>query len=274
MANTKTGLSYYTVDCDRYQDRRIKRLKKDFNCIGPAVYDYILCEIYRVQGCFLAWDDNTAFDVAEYFGLKESTVHEVVRYCASVGLFDKELLLRGIITSASIQRRYMEMCTRARRKNIVIPEAYRLHETEAETQVEANEEAAETENTLQGVKPDCSPYALTLSQEIEALRCDECWLDQLQVVHRMPVSALRQSLDDFRIQCIADGKNSHQSLQDAKSHFNNWLRIVNDKNRKKDDKNRNTLTSKQEANSYAMQQYLSERQRLAKGIHDEVPKPF
>ena len=176
MANTKTGLSYYTVDCDRYQDRRIKRLKKDFNCIGPAVYDYILCEIYRVQGCFLAWDDNTAFDVAEYFGLKESTVHEVVRYCASVGLFDKELLLRGIITSASIQRRYMEMCTRARRKNIVIPEAYRLHETEAETQVEANEEAAETENTLQGVKPDCSPYALTLSQEIEALRCDECWL--------------------------------------------------------------------------------------------------
>ncbi len=41
MANTKTGLSYYTVDCDRYQDRRIKRLKKDFNCIGPAVYDYI-----------------------------------------------------------------------------------------------------------------------------------------------------------------------------------------------------------------------------------------
>jgi hypothetical protein len=96
MANIKTGLNYYTVDTDRYQDRRIKRLKKDFKCRGIAVYDYILCEIYRVQGCFLVWDANTAFDVAEYFGLEENTVQEVVKYCGSVGLFDKELLSRGL----------------------------------------------------------------------------------------------------------------------------------------------------------------------------------
>lgn len=130
MANIKTGLNYYTVDTDRYQDRRIKRLKKDFKCRGIAVYDYILCEIYRVQGCFLVWDANTAFDVAEYFGLEENTVQEVVKYCGSVGLFDKELLSRGIITSASIQRRYTEMCTRAKRKSVSIPESYRLIQEE------------------------------------------------------------------------------------------------------------------------------------------------
>lgn len=50
MANNKTGLSYYNVDTDRYQDMRIKRLKKDMGCRGVAVYDYILCEIYRVKG--------------------------------------------------------------------------------------------------------------------------------------------------------------------------------------------------------------------------------
>lgn len=72
MANIKTGLNYYTVDTDRYQDRRIKRLKKDFKCRGIAVYDYILCEIYRVQGCFLVWDANTAFDVVSTSGWKKT----------------------------------------------------------------------------------------------------------------------------------------------------------------------------------------------------------
>lgn len=122
MANNKTGLNYYNVDTDRYMDIRIKRLKKNFRCNGIAVYDYILCEIYRVKGCFLVWDDSTAFDVAEYFGLTESQVREIVKYCSVVGLFDKELLLRGIVTSASIQRRYLDMCNRAKRKEIVIPE--------------------------------------------------------------------------------------------------------------------------------------------------------
>lgn len=126
MANNKTGLNYYTIDTDRYQDRRIKRLKKDCGCQGMAVYDYILCEIYRVQGCFLEWDENTAFDVAEYFGLKESTVSEIVRYCGAVGLFDKELLSRGIVTSATIQERYLTMCDRAKRRDVKIPEVCRI----------------------------------------------------------------------------------------------------------------------------------------------------
>lgn len=126
MANNKVGLSYYSVDTDRYMDIRIKRLKKDYGCRGLAVYDYILCEVYRVRGCFIEWDESTAFDVAEYLGLKESNVTEIVKYCGVVGLFDEELLSRGIITSVSIQRRYLEMCSRAKRKNIKIPEVCRI----------------------------------------------------------------------------------------------------------------------------------------------------
>lgn len=126
MANNKIGLSYYPADTDRFQDMRIKRLKKDMGCQGFAVYEYILNEVYRVRGCFLEWDESTAFDVAEYWGLKESVVSEIVRYCGAVGLFDKELLSGGIITSHSIQSRYLEMCARAKRKNAKIPEVCRI----------------------------------------------------------------------------------------------------------------------------------------------------
>lgn len=126
MANLKKGLNYYTVDTDRYQDIRILRLKKNCGCQGLAVYDYILNEIYRIEGSVLEWDENRAFHVADYFGLKETQVNEIVKYCASVGLFDKALLCRGIVTSASIQQRYFDLCSRARRQKIVVPKEYLL----------------------------------------------------------------------------------------------------------------------------------------------------
>jgi hypothetical protein len=126
MVSNKTGLSYFGIDTDIFQDRKIKRLKKTFGCAGIAIYIYLLCDVYRDKGCVLAWDEDCAFDVAEYLGVKESLVNEVVKYCGAVGLFNEELLSRGIITSESIQRRYIEMCKRARRTSIYIPEEWRL----------------------------------------------------------------------------------------------------------------------------------------------------
>ena len=129
MANNKTGFEYYSVETNRYLDIRIKRLKKSFGCNGIAVYDYILSGIYRDRGCFVEWDENTAFDVAEYFGIKESLVNEIVNYCCAVGLFDKALLAsERILTSQSIQKRYLEMCTRAKRINSTIPERVKIRE--------------------------------------------------------------------------------------------------------------------------------------------------
>lgn len=111
MANTKTGLLYYTSDTSRFKDDiRIKRLKKDMGCDGYAVYEYILNEIYRVGGCFLVWDESTAFDVAEYWGLKETKVNEIVRYCCAVGLFDKNVFDKcNILTNLEIQKKWVKM---------------------------------------------------------------------------------------------------------------------------------------------------------------------
>ena len=49
----------------------------------------------------------------------------------------------------------------------------------------------------------------------------------------MTAEEIRAKLDEFKLQCIADGKTRHEDLSDAKRHFNNWLRIIvsNDKDR-------------------------------------------
>ena len=119
----KTGFPYYRAETDRFQDIRIKRLKKEFKGTGYAVYSYILNEIYRVKGCFLEWDESTAFDVSEYWDLKESQVEEIVKYCCAIGLFDKGLFTSGrVITSRAIQIRYLEMSKLAKRTNFNIPD--------------------------------------------------------------------------------------------------------------------------------------------------------
>lgn len=121
----KTGFIYYSVVTNRYEDKKIKKLKKDMGCAGLCVYDKILCEIYREEGCFIMWDEDTAFDVADYFGLKETLVNEIVAYCCNVGLFNKELYAREkVLSSLSIQSRFLEWSKIAKRKNIKVPEKY------------------------------------------------------------------------------------------------------------------------------------------------------
>jgi len=112
----KTGLLYYNIDTDRYSDIRIRRLKNTLGCTGIAVYDYILCAIYY-NGGVLQWGENTVLDVAEYFALKETTIMEVINYCCNVGLFNKELFANeSVLTSKSIQERYIFICKNARIK--------------------------------------------------------------------------------------------------------------------------------------------------------------
>ncbi len=125
----KTGLTFYKAETTRFRDRKIRKLVKNFGCAGFAVYEFLLSEIYGDQGCFVAWDEDTVFDVAEYFGIKESRVIEIVNYCAAVGLYDKELLRCGrILTSRAIQERYIEACIVMKRKNIGIPAVARIPE--------------------------------------------------------------------------------------------------------------------------------------------------
>lgn len=126
------GFEYYSVKTNRYQDKRIKRLKRTFGGAGVAIYDYILCEIYRESGCFIAWDDSTAFDVSEYWNIKESLTNEIVKYCCSVGLFDKELLTNeGLLSSKAILTRFIDWSKKAKR-NYNVPEKLQklLEETE------------------------------------------------------------------------------------------------------------------------------------------------
>lgn len=231
MANIRVGLSYYSVDTDRYLDIRIRRLVKAFGCDGIAVYDYLLCNIYRVKGCFAAWDESTAFNVAEYLRLKESVVLEIVRYCGVVGLFNKELLSRGIITSATIQRRYIDTCIRAKRKNLEIPEFCRILPEET---AKLPEESPNTPEFCREVKKSIisSPYVEDINNPpLYPPEGEEDYIPTEFVTLWDKFKGKRKSLtDDYKDFCkkteglVIDYVKLQRSAQFAKNvYFQTWL---------------------------------------------------
>ena len=118
---SKNGFSYYKAETDRFQDIKIKRLKKKYGCDGYAVYQYALNEIYRVDGSYIRWTSDQHFDCADYWGINEERVEEIVDYCAEIGLFDPVVWrTQCILTSRAIQSRYIDICKLAKKK-IYIP---------------------------------------------------------------------------------------------------------------------------------------------------------
>lgn len=265
----KTGLIYYNVDTNRYQDIRIKRLKKDFKCDGIAVYDYILCEIYRVEGCFLVWDENTAFDVSEYFGLKETTVKEIVIYCGAVGLFDKTLLTRGIITSLSIQKRYLEMCKRAKRTNFEIPKDIYIH---AE-QYKITEEIQKLPEVLQ-IIPEYIPQSKVKKSKVniylssarenrlvfesliplmEELLNDEPCVEDFQRTAGAPYpdkETISDKIKEFFVKLTVDGEDTKER-KDAIYHFKSWYRQQSEVDRTQNQKGNKNGTETRDAHNGA-----------------------
>lgn len=131
MANFKTGFSYYSIDTDRYQDIKIKRLKHRHGGEGLAVYDYLLCEVYREKGCYMEWTEFISFDISEYLGLQEEKLLEILQTILTIGLFDRTMFEeKQVITSRSIQERFMDMSNRAKRKNKKVPAHINLIEDE------------------------------------------------------------------------------------------------------------------------------------------------
>ncbi len=294
MANVKTGLLYYSSETDRFKsDLRIKRLKKGMGCDGYAVYEYILNEIYRVGGCFLVWDESTAFDVAEYWGLKETKVNEIVRYCCAVGLFDKALLSNGnVLTSPSIQSRYVSMCIRAKRKEIIIPEQFDILPEESKIILEEYRKIQEgcgkvkkvlkkgKENSLSGDKEKFPPPELLdkpLQECYSELADNRTW-EEAVTMNTRNAGHREFTPEMFRIflkrffEKLQNEGVSAKSPKDAMSHFARWLNI--ELNRQNHENNRNNYTSKQEANAYALDLLQRHKRELEEGMAGEVERPF
>ena len=219
------NIDYYPIEISIFQDAKVQKLIQYQGAKAATVYVYLLCEIYR-NGYYISWNKTTVQLVMQALNLDVAFVKEVVICCVKVGLFNSEYLYKEkVLTSKGIQKRYLKISKLC--NNAIAIEDYCC--------IEKKQSVKQNNNTT------------GIDKEIEELKQSCVWLDNLQTLHHLPKDVLINKLDDFKLQCLADGIEEHANIRDAKQHFNNWLRkMQNNESNRQETKNRrrsNVLTS-------------------------------
>lgn len=134
---TKDGLDYFPKDTDFYKDRKIRALIGRFGCDGAALYDYILCEVYRDKGYYTTVDATFRDVAAVDLCMSPEKIGLIMDY-----LVNQSMLLDGtlfnrvkVLTSHGIQTRYQAAVRqRGQKRGIAVDgELWLLNEAETES---------------------------------------------------------------------------------------------------------------------------------------------
>lgn len=114
----KTGLVYFYKGVNEWNHYVIRDLVGKYGPMGYCVYDVIRCMVYE-SGYYLEISlDKLAVNVVWTIGNRwikdKSFVLQVIEYCAEIGLFDRALLRKSVVTSAEIQEHYSEVTARSK----------------------------------------------------------------------------------------------------------------------------------------------------------------
>lgn len=104
----------------------------------------------------------------------------------------------------------------------------------------------------------------------EALRKTPKWKKKLNYALQLSLDKLSKFEEEFAIRQIERAIESDWTgvvFTGTERDYQEWLKLKYGDNQK-------SSTSKQEANDYALQQYLAERQRKEQGMAGEVERPF
>lgn len=108
----KKGLDYFPLDVDIFEDDKLFDVQNDYGPLGEIIYIRLLCLVYR-NGYYYRFEslDKLAAIMIRSIGNRwakdKKTVKEVILYLAKINLFSSELMQRNVITSRSIQERYL-----------------------------------------------------------------------------------------------------------------------------------------------------------------------
>jgi hypothetical protein len=124
----KHGLDYFPMDVDFFEDDKIQFVSSRFDEKGELIAVKLLCKIFKA-GYFIRWDNDTAFLFSKGAGrnITPSLANDVVNELIRRDFFHKGLFERfSVLTSNGIQKRYIKICTDAKRKDWKIEENFDL----------------------------------------------------------------------------------------------------------------------------------------------------
>ena len=238
--NRRQGLDYFPFDISLPMDFKIRKLIKYQSGKAVTVYAFLLCIIYR-EGYYIEWDKELPFILSEMTGFDEAYIQAVIECCLTLGLFNAKMFqAHKVLTARGIQERYQRVCQVGRRVKSI--DEYNLLDEEetTELQLPESDSTSPSETSEYDIKivPETPLQEDEKEKEYrEEMNQSPLWLEQMCMRHSVDQDTLAKFIDDFFLDCQCRDKK-HTSTQDAKRHFNDWLRITQtDRNFKRNARN-------------------------------------
>lgn len=266
MANrAKTGLEYFPLEVTLFSDIKCRKMIRKYGSDAITLYIYLLCRIYE-DGYYIELDEDLLFFAAETLKMDEDLVNEMLNLMLKIGIFDENLACeKKILTSKGVQNRYSDIAKLSRRKKIIenfslinvqestnnvqesninVQESTinvqdctnnahfcnkekKRKEKERkvkEKEKEKKEKVSSTSTSKKNLEVQKKIY-FCIDELFEILSADDYWIEISAKSHQCNIDEIQIAIPKFLLHLQSSGTEI-KSIQDAKSHFNNWLRKI------------------------------------------------
>ena len=171
MAIAYDGINYFPVGVNFMEENAMEVIEAKYGIKGAAIVLKLLCKIYK-EGYFIRWDEEQCLIFANKAGreVQAEEVQGIIEILFIKGILDRNSYLEnGILTSANIQKVWMEATKRRKRELSELP--YLIVKTEKENG-----------------KPD-APSTPQETQQPELFKEEKTPVNPKNVVHHVAVDA-------------------------------------------------------------------------------------
>ena len=150
MAIAYDGINYFPVGVNFMEENAMEVIEAKYGIKGPAIVLKLLCKIYK-EGYFIRWDEEQCLIFANKAGreVEAKEVQEIIEILFIKGILERNSYLEnGILTSANIQKVWMEATKRRKRELSELP--YLMVKPEKENDKPDN---ASTQQEIERPKP-------------------------------------------------------------------------------------------------------------------------
>ncbi len=123
MATIYDGINYFPVGVNFMEENAMEVIEAKYGIKGSAIVLKLLCKIYK-EGYFIRWDEEQCLIFANKAGreVQAAEVQGIIEILFIKGIMDKNSYLEnGILTSANIQKVWMEATKRRKRDLKALP---------------------------------------------------------------------------------------------------------------------------------------------------------
>ena len=123
MAIAYDGINYFPVGVNFMEENAMEVIEAKYGIKGSAIVLKLLCKIYK-EGYFIHWDEEQCLIFANKAGreVQAAEVQGIIEILFITGILDRNsYLANGILTSANIQKIWMEATKRRKRDLKALP---------------------------------------------------------------------------------------------------------------------------------------------------------